>query len=133
MGIVSITDFFGIFDLCILSLILILGIVHIIRFLKNWISDFYRRSQLTHTIEVKWPILSYIEVGINSRHYNGLISEYPQWVWTADPDDHYRSWLETNVGRQYYDWDWEVEFDKIKITFRKGKEPWATQAALMWN
>lgn len=87
---------------------------------------------LKHTITVKWPA-GYVEVGPDSREWNGLTGESRQVIWTADPNDHYRPWLEEHVGKQHRDWDWDVHINEIEITFRTGKEEWATQAALMWN
>ena len=62
---------------------------------------------------------------------------------SADPNDHYRPWLEQNVGRQGWDWDWKlgaiaaespgvVGFDTLVIKFRKGKEKYATISAMRW-
>lgn len=56
---------------------------------------------------------------------------------SADPNDHYRPWLEANVGRQGWDWNWDVVGDdmtlnRISIKFRRKKAQWATVAALRW-
>ena len=48
-------------------------------------------------IKVKWP--------------RGAIvyDTDPGWVLqSADPNDHYRPWLERHVGRQGWDWDWRI-------------------------
>lgn len=88
-------------------------------------------------ITVKWP------VGWAVLHDdgNGGITS----VESADPNDHYRPWLEKNVGRQKWDWDWRIGdvvasnddgsvagFDTIQIKFRKSKTDFAIIAKLKW-
>ena len=54
--------------------------------------------------------------------------------WVLDPNYHYRPWLEQNVGRQGYEWQWyTMDGDKIRILFTKDKEEWAILARLMWG
>lgn len=61
---------------------------------------------------------------------------------SADPNDHFRPWLEQNVGRQGWDWDWRLgeitgaqgsangptylTGDYLDIKFRRGREKYAT-------
>ncbi len=55
---------------------------------------------------------------------------------SSDPNDHYRNWLEENVGKQGFDWNWRIgeladivtglSSDKLDIKFRKGKLEQAT-------
>jgi hypothetical protein len=58
---------------------------------------------------------------------------------SADPNDHYRPWLEKNVGRQGWDWQWRIGtagtrgYDTLLIKFRKSKATFATLAALRWG
>ena len=97
-------------------------------------------------ITVPWPTG---EVVIDEEH--------PNWDWTvgpskyiinsADPNDHYRPWLEKYVGRQGWDWNWEYVLgppvgnmrgvvqskDAVKIKIRQKKAKYATIASLMWN
>lgn len=116
---------FIIFSLCI--------VIKIVTSLIEIVKSIYWQSRLKHTITVKWPS-GYVDVGPNSREWNGITGKSRQQVWTADPNDHYRPWLEAHVGKQHQDWDWgALHTNEIKITFRTGKEEWATQAALMWN
>lgn len=88
------------------------------------------------TIAVKWPVG---EVRIRQE---------PSGLWdyirSADPNDHYRPWLEYNVGKQHWDWDWRhgqkaanngagtCGYDTLIIKIRKKKSKWATAAALIW-
>lgn len=86
-------------------------------------------------IRVNWPV-GEVEVGPNSRSWNGCIGDLRQMVYSSDPNDHYRPWLEANVGRQGWDWEWFLNFrldNTLDIKFRKGKEEFAIQALLMWD
>lgn len=67
-------------------------------------------------------------------------------VCSADPNDHYRPWLEANVGRQGRDWNWRIYAlgsayimnapvaanNAVEIKIRRGKEQYATLAKLRW-
>jgi hypothetical protein len=87
-------------------------------------------------VEVRWPVGL-----VKIRQEESGIWDY---VRSADPNDHYRPWLENHVGRQGWDWDWRVGphaadngfgtigVDKVKIKFRKGKGKFATMANLKW-
>lgn len=48
---------------------------------------------------------------------------------------YYRPYLEENVGKQGWDWNWKYASDgeNIFIRFRKGKEKWASIIAIMWT
>lgn len=56
-------------------------------------------------------------------------------IYSADPNEHFRPWLEKNVGRQYLDWDWKMGAtnDKITIKFRIGKKAMATAFLLVFR
>ena len=63
------------------------------------------------------------------------------WVnlgFSADPNDHYRPWLEANVGRQGWDWNWgmgghDVAENRLTIKIRQKYSKYATIAALNWS
>jgi len=57
---------------------------------------------------------------------------------SADPNDHYRPWLEKHVGKQGWDWNWgmadrDATDNRLTIKFRQKHAQWATMAALMWS
>lgn len=57
--------------------------------------------------------------------------------YSADPNDHYRPWMESNVGKQGWDWDWSLLDDdlnqnRLTIKFRRGREQFAILAAIRW-
>lgn len=73
------------------------------------------------TIKVKWPVG---EVRIKQEQ-----SGIWDYVRSADPNDHYRPWLEKYVGKQGWDWNWKLDphgFDSLIIKFRRGKEKYAS-------
>ena len=88
-------------------------------------------------IKVKWPVG---DIVIDETH--------PCWDWSngpskyivssADPNDHYRPWMEAKVGKQGWDWDWgmqdtDITENKLSIKFRRGKENQATICSLRWS
>lgn len=86
-------------------------------------------------ITVKWPVGT---VRVPNGDNTGMIAT------SADPNDHYRPWLEANVGKQKWDWDWRIGnvvasnnvtygYDTIEIKIRKSKAELATIAALKWS
>ena len=57
---------------------------------------------------------------------------------SADPNDHYRPWLEANVGRQGWDWNWgmadrDATLNRLTIKIRQKYAKYATIAALRWS
>ena len=72
---------------------------------------------------------------------------WPSTPQSSDPNDHYRPWLEKNIGRQGWDWQWRHHFevtmytpgyeeemklsDRVVIKVRRSKAkmiPWAILA-----
>lgn len=88
-------------------------------------------------ITVAWP-KGQVKVGPSHRDgYSGYGPEF-EYVESADPNDHYRSWLEANVGKQGWDWNWgltgnDVTENMLTIKFRKSKEQYATLATILWS
>jgi len=55
---------------------------------------------------------------------------------SADPNDHYRPYLEKHVGRQSWDWDWRIDScanDTLRIKIRRKHKNYATIVALKWS
>lgn len=87
------------------------------------------------TISLKWPNGWVV---LHDDGSGGQVSTE-----SADPNDHYRPWLEKNVGKQGWDWQWRhrttipddgsIHTDWVVIKFRKSKEKWATMAAMKWS
>lgn len=89
------------------------------------------------TVTVRWPVG---EVRIRQE---------PSGIWdyvtSADPNDHYRPYLEQNVGKQNRDWMWKIGpavadtgagtrgYDTLLIKFSRKKAKWATATSLLWG
>lgn len=77
-------------------------------------------------ISVKWPVGPIDQMAFGKQ------------LESADPNDHYRPWMEANVGTQCWDWDWDVvgndiANNRLTVKFRRGKERYAIEAALRWS
>ena len=89
------------------------------------------------TIKVKWP------VGWVLLHQNPDGSAVG--TESADPNDHFRPWLEKNVGKQNRDWMWKIGpaaadngsgtrgYDTLLIKFSRKKAKWSSIAVLLWG
>jgi hypothetical protein len=90
-----------------------------------------------HTeVDVRWP------VGWAVLHENEDGSKVS--TESADPNDHFRPWLEKNVGKQGRDWQWRigsiaadngngtVGYDTVRIKFAKKHAHFASIVALKW-
>ena len=91
-------------------------------------------------IELVWPG-GPVEINDSMTQYDWAMSTGRYTIQSADPNDHYRPWLEQHVGRQGWDWDWRIgkvatttgERDTIRIKIRRGRAKYATIAALRWT
>ena len=64
------------------------------------ITYLFWRLPFGETITVKWPRMD-------------------QQIITSDPNDLWRPWLESTVGRQGLSWNWRIKHDnKVQIKFR---------------
>ena len=82
-------------------------------------------------INVKWP---------NGPVIKEFMDQYrtDEQLLSADPNDHYRSWMEAHVGRQKWDWDWgianrDVMDNRLTIKIRQRHAKYATLAAIKWS
>lgn len=87
-------------------------------------------------INVKWPKG---QIKVSPSHklgWNG-IGDYYEYAESADPNDHYRPWMEQHVGRQGWDWNWgmadnDVAENRLTIKIRRKHAKYATIAAMRW-
>lgn len=90
-------------------------------------------------INVKWPTGMIVA---------GPGPEDPRWCdlggasyityESADPNDHYRPWLEKHVGRQGWDWNWgmannDASENRLTIKIRQKYQECAIIAKMMWS
>ena len=90
------------------------------------------------TVKVKWPSGNIVVDHNDPRWQDMGGAVRVDLGFSADPNDHYRHWMESIVGRQGWDWDWtlmgnDILENKLTIKFRKGKEKFATVALLLWS
>jgi hypothetical protein len=88
-------------------------------------------------INVRWPV-GKVWVGPNSSSFDGFTNEIPQYVESADPNDHYRPDLEQLVGKQGWDWNWgmadnDVSANRLTIKIRKKHAHMASYFMLKWS
>ena len=103
----------------------------------KWYNSIWWKLMPGNTIKVPWPVGPVT-----------ITEDDPRWDWTlgpsryivesADPNDHYRPWMEQNVGKQGWDWDWcmrdnDAAENKLTVKFRRGKEQYATLFSLKWS
>lgn len=82
-------------------------------------------------IRVKWPKGFYVVL-------NEMSDGSRVGTESADPNDHYRPWLEEHVGRQGWDWNWgmgnmDATENRLTIKIRRKYAKYATIAKLMWT
>ena len=89
------------------------------------------------TVKVRWPAG---EIVVNHEDPRWVDLGGAVWVnlgFSADPNDHYRWFLEKYVGQQGWDWDWDlkdrdVTENLLTIRFRRRHQHWASVVALKW-
>ncbi len=86
-------------------------------------------------INVKWPV-GEVVVGPSSRNWSGMGPMYEE-IFSTDPNDHYRPWMEKHVGKQGWDWDWglagqDVTGSRLTIKIRRKYQDCAILAKLQW-
>jgi hypothetical protein len=88
-------------------------------------------------INVAWP-KGEIKVGPSHRYgWSGIGPEY-EYIESADPNDHYRPWMEEHVGRQGWDWNWgmadrDATDNRLTIKIRRKYQDCAIIAKLQWS
>ena len=89
-------------------------------------------------VNVKWPAGNIVV-----DHNHPLWQDMGGAVWvdlgfSADPNDHYRPWMEQHVGRQGWDWNWgmadrDATDNRLTIKIRQKYAKYATIAAIQWS
>ena len=91
-------------------------------FVYSYIEKFWWRWMPGSIFVVPWPN-GWVEVGEGTT------------IFSSDPNDHWRPWLEEHVGWQGWDWDWRISSQidyAVEIKIRRSKEQYATLAKLRW-
>ncbi len=110
----------------------------------TWSRRLWWRYLPGETIVVRYPAER--SIAVDHNHPRWFDCGGAMWVeiYTCDPNDIYRPYLEKHVGRQGWDWDWKLHYvgtdmeslertGALKIKIRKKHAAQATAVALMWN
>ena len=103
----------------------------------NFYEKIWWRFMPGAVINVSWPT-GQVKVGPSHRDgYSGYGPEF-EYIDSADPNDHYRPWMEKYVGKQGWDWNWgvcskDVSENRLTIKIRRKHAKYATIAALWWS
>jgi len=95
---------------------------------RNLWHDIWWRYMPGEEVVVKWP---------NGPVIKEFIDQYKtdDQLLSADPNDHYRPYLEQHVGQQAWDWDWRIDnvaTDTLRIKIRRKHKNYAIMLSLMW-
>lgn len=101
---------------------------NMIHSLISWV---WWKLQTGAVVTVPWP-----EGWGRWPNSKSAVMVHEQGAYSADPNDHYRPWLEEHIGKQGRDWEWEIArncHDQIVLTLRRSKRQYASIIALMWG
>lgn len=87
-------------------------------------------------VNVQWPVGTIVIDRTDPRWYD--VGAYRVEIESADPNDHYRPFLEEWIGRQRWDWAWylgdtDARDNRLTIRLRKKYAAYASHITLMWN
>ena len=88
-------------------------------------------------INVKWPVGNIIVDDTDPR-WDWSLGSTLQEGFSADPNDHYRPWMEKHIGKQGWDWDWgmanrDATENRLTIKIRRKYQDYAIIAKLQWS
>lgn len=98
--------------------------------------------QLTWWERLWWRFVPGVVISVRWPRGWAVLEEHPDGsktsVNSADPNDHYRPWLEQHVGRQGWDWNWgmgnrDATLDRLTIKIRQRHAKYATIASMRWS
>mgnify|MGYP000947649466 CR=1 FL=1 len=89
-------------------------------------------------INVKWPAGNIIVDDKDPRWCDLGGAVWVDLGFSADPNDHYRPWMEEHVGRQGWDWNWgladtDATENRLTIKIRRKYQDYAIIAKLQWS
>jgi hypothetical protein len=83
-------------------------------------------------INLKWPEGKVVVTSKDPGWYDCGAEKVE--IWSADPNNHYRPYLEEHIGKQKWDWDWGVTgAATITLKIRRKHEKYATMMLLRWG
>lgn len=89
------------------------------------------------TFKVKWPVGDVL-VEEGDKLWDWTIGPRQYYVTSANPNDHYRPYLEEHIGKQKWDWDWgqagnDITNNCLTIKIRQKHAHHAIMLALRWS
>lgn len=87
-------------------------------------------------INVRWPTGT-ITIDDSDPRWDWSLSSTLQQGFSADPNDHYRPFMEKYVGRQGWDWNWgmadrDATDNRLTIKIRQKYANYAIIALMRW-
>lgn len=98
--------------------------------------------------KIWWYFTPYMEISVRWPKGDVAVGySDPRWydcgaslvlIESADPNDHYRPFMEEWIGKQGRDWSWymrntDVRDNRLTIRIREKHAVFATHIAIMWN
>ena len=98
--------------------------------------------------KIWWKLVPYVEISVKWPKGNIVVGySDPRWydvgaTWveieSADPNDHYRPFMEEWIGKQGWDWSWymgnnDAAENRLTIRVQKKYSVYASHIAIMWN
>lgn len=94
----------------------------------------YESKKLKH--KLWWLLMPGTEILVKWQ-VGQVKDRFGQQFESADPNEHMRPWLEANVGKQCWDWNWDIKQQgdetMLLIKFRWGKGAQAMHAWMLWG
>lgn len=125
---------------------------------KSILGSFYDGVRIFRIIEgprkflelLWWEYMPGVKVKLHWPNGDIIVDHNdPRWVdmggavwvnlgFSADPNEHYRPWIEQHIGRQGWHWNWRMEDNDVaknQLTLKvcKSRSKYATMAAIKWS
>jgi hypothetical protein len=103
----------------------------------NIVQQLWWRFMPGVVVNVKWPV-GLAEINESMPQWDWTIGPSRYFVESADPNEHYRPYMEKYIGKQGWDWNWGVANDdvaanRLTIKIRQKHAKYATILALRWS
>ena len=89
-------------------------------------------------VKLRWPVGDIIVDHNDPRWEDMGGAVWANLGFSADPNDHYRPWIEKHIGRQRWHWNWRMEDNdaaenRLTLKVCKSKAKYATLAGIQWS
>ena len=113
-----------------------------IKGLDIWRKNYVMLCCINIKYKLWWRFMPGVVINVKWPRGWVVLHEYPDGsivsTDSADPNDHYRPWMEQHVGRQGWDWNWgmanrDATDNRLTIKIRKKYAKYATLATIKWS